>query len=106
MANIEIYTKSWCSYSAAALALLKRKGLEYHHIDVTEDQAKELEMIQRANAHTVPQLFIAGKSIGGYDDLAALENNGELDVLLAETESYNEQIPMNGVKHEQFQSTH
>ena len=83
MAKVEIYTKSWCGYSKAALRLLDRKGVEYTHIDVTDDRENELTMIRRANAHTVPQVFINDRSVGGYDDVAALDASGELDNLLA-----------------------
>jgi glutaredoxin 3 len=31
----------------------------------------------------VPQIFIDGRHIGGYDDLSALDKAGELDRLLA-----------------------
>jgi len=82
MANIEIYTKSWCPYSVRAKALLNRKGLRYTEIDVTSDRERELEMIQRSSARTVPQIFIDDQSIGGHDDLVALKANGQLDRLL------------------------
>jgi glutaredoxin 3 len=40
-------------------------------------------MTQRANGgRTVPQIFIGGRSIGGCDDLHALEAAGKLDSLL------------------------
>ena len=46
---------------------------------------KRVEMIQRANGRTtVPQIFIGGRHIGGSDDLAALDRDGELDTLLAD----------------------
>ena len=108
MADVEIYTKSWCGYSAAALQLLDHKGVQYEHIDVTSDPATELEMMARAGAHTVPQIFIDGQGIGGYNDLAALEASGELDGLLYQDESdtYTTQTAFNGVKNELFQSTH
>ena len=82
MAKVEIYTKSWCGYSKAALRLLDRKGVEYTHIDVTDDHDQELKMNRRANAHTVPQVFINEVSVGGYDDIAALDKNGTLDKML------------------------
>ena len=84
MAKVEIYTKSWCGYSKAALRLLDRKHVDYTHIDVTDDREQELKMITRSGAHTVPQVFINGQSVGGYDDIAALEAAGELDKLLAQ----------------------
>ena len=82
MANIEIYTKSWCPYSVRAKALLNRKGAHYTEIDVTSDRGRELEMIERSGAHTVPQIFIDDLLIGGHDDLVALETAGQLDRLL------------------------
>ncbi len=82
MAHTEIYTKSWCPYSTRAKALLNRKGVLYTEIDVTTDRERELEMIKRSGAHTVPQIFIDDQLIGGHDDLVGLETTGQLDRLL------------------------
>jgi GrxC family glutaredoxin len=82
MAAIEMYTKSWCGYCRRASALLRSKGVEYEEIDVTSDAEREREMIARSQRYTVPQIFVDGKSIGGYDDLARLDSSGELDRLL------------------------
>ncbi len=79
MHAIEIYSKEWCPYCKKAKALLKSKGLDYHEIDTTHDEALEQEMIERSFRQTVPQIFINGESIGGYDDLARLNATGELD---------------------------
>ena len=82
MTRIEIYTKSWCGFSHRAKALLDARGLDYHEIDVTEDTAREREMIARSGRRTVPQVFIDGDAIGGSDDLARLEATGEIDRIL------------------------
>ena len=82
MAHTEIYTKSWCPYSTRAKALLSRKGVPYTEIDVPADRERELEMIKRSGAHTVPQIFIDDQLIGGHDDLVGLETTGQLDRLL------------------------
>ena len=79
MASIEVYTKGWCPYCAKAKALLRSKGLPYKEIDVTTDDALEREMIRRSGRRTVPQIFIDGDPVGGYEDLAALDAEGELD---------------------------
>jgi alkyl hydroperoxide reductase subunit F len=79
MATIEIYSKQWCPYCAKAKALLKSKGLSYRDIDITTDEARQQEMVQRSGRRTVPQLFLDGQSVGGYDDLANLNATGELD---------------------------
>ncbi|MEW6300289.1 MAG: glutaredoxin 3, partial [Thermodesulfobacteriota bacterium] len=79
MATIEIYTKQWCPYCAKAKALLTSKGLSYQEVDVTADEARQQEMVQRSGRRTVPQIFLDGESLGGYDDLANLNAAGELD---------------------------
>ena len=83
MAKVEIYTKSWCGFSARAKDHLDRKGVSYEEIDVTTDSIRELEMVNRSARHTVPQIFIDGYHLGGSDDLLAAETSGLLDRLLS-----------------------
>ena len=84
MAKVEIYTKFTCGYCFRAKSLLNSKKVEYEETDITMGGAKRNEMIDRANgATTVPQIFINDQHIGGSDDLAALEQSGKLDALLA-----------------------
>ena len=83
MAKVEIYTKDWCPYSVRARDLLDRKGIGYEEIDVTTDSIRELEMVNRARRHTVPQIFIDGYHLGGSDELHAAEISGRLDWLLS-----------------------
>ena len=80
--KIEVYIKDWCGYSMGAKALLESKSVSYEEIDVTSDPVREAEMIARAGRHTVPQVFIDGRHIGGFDELAHLDSQGELDLLL------------------------
>jgi glutaredoxin 3 len=84
MARIEIYTTMWCGYCARAKSLLEKKGAAYQEMDVMEDAAKRAEMRERSRRTTVPQIFINGQHIGGSDELAALEQAGKLDALLAQ----------------------
>ncbi|CAN5618857.1 glutaredoxin 3 [soil metagenome] len=84
MAKVEIYTTMWCGYCARAKSLLEKKGAAYQEMDVMEDAAKRAEMRERAKRTTVPQIFINGQHIGGSDELAALEQAGRLDALLAQ----------------------
>ena len=85
MARIEIYTTPWCGYCARAKALLEKKGAAFEETDVMEDAVKRTEMRERSRRTTVPQIFINGQHIGGSDELAALEQAGRLDVLLAQS---------------------
>ncbi len=79
MAQIEIYTKEWCPYCLKAKALLRAKDIAYDDIDVTADEARQAEMVERSGMRSVPQIFLDGEKIGGYDDLARLNATGELD---------------------------
>ena len=83
MAKVEIYTKSWCPYSVLAKELLDRKAVHYEEIDVTTNSVRELEMINRAQRTSVPQIFINNIHLGGSDDLAVAEFDGSLDKLLS-----------------------
>jgi glutaredoxin 3 len=84
MAKIEIYTTPFCGYCARAKSLLDQKGAAYEETDVMMDDKKRTEMRDRARRTTVPQIFINGQHVGGSDELAALEQAGKLDALLAQ----------------------
>lgn len=81
---IDIYTKFACPFCVRAKHLLTQKGAEFNEYDITSGGEKRDEMLARApQARTVPQIFIGETHVGGSDDLAALEQAGELDALLA-----------------------
>ena len=83
MAEIIIYTSNNCPYCINAKSLLERKNQEFHEINVADNQELRMEMMEKSGgARTVPQIFIDGKHIGGFDDMAALDQKGELDPLL------------------------
>jgi len=82
MAQVTIYTTNWCPYCTGAKALLRSKEIEFDEIDVTDDPEKRAEMERLSQRHTVPQIFIDGRTIGGYDDARMLDATGELDRLL------------------------
>ena len=84
MAKIEMYTTPFCGYCARAKNLLEKKGAAYEEVDVMMDEKKRSEMRERAKRSTVPQIFINGQYIGGSDELAALEQAGKLDAMLAQ----------------------
>jgi glutaredoxin 3 len=84
MADIEIYSTAACGYCMAAKNLLKSKGLEWRELRVDIDPAARAEMLNRApGARTVPQIFINGTHVGGFDQLAAAERSGKLKELLS-----------------------
>jgi len=65
-------------------SLLKAKGIPFQEIDVTRDPALRQEVVQRSGRRTVPQIFIGDESIGGFTELRALEQSGELDEKLTD----------------------
>ena len=83
-ANVLVYTTTVCPYCVRAKQLLERKGVEYKEINLSkEDPQVRLDLMQRTNHRTVPQIFINEQFIGGFDQLYALEREGKLDELLA-----------------------
>jgi len=81
-AEVKIYTRKWCGYCTAAERLLRQKGIAFEQIDCTGDQEKRRWLVEVTGRTTVPQIFVNGQPIGGYDDLRALDHRGELDRLL------------------------
>ena len=77
--DIVMYTKQWCPFCAKTKALLRSKGLEWSELDATRDEALQAEMVERSGRRSVPEVFLGGELVGGYDDLARLNATGELD---------------------------
>lgn len=84
MARVIIYTTRYCPYCTAAKTLLQRKNVKFQEIDVTHDPARRAEMEQLSQRWTVPQIFIDGLPIGGFDDMHRLDLDGMLDPLLVD----------------------
>ncbi|MBI5537098.1 MAG: glutaredoxin 3 [Deltaproteobacteria bacterium] len=85
MARVELYSTPTCPYCIMARALLRKKKVCFEEIDVANDPRKRDWLRTATGRHTVPQIFIGGTPVGGYDDLAELEAKGKLDALLAGT---------------------
>jgi glutaredoxin 3 len=79
-----MYCTHSCPYCQMAVRLLGKKGIDISSIHVDEQPEKRKEMIDRTGRHTVPQIFIGEQHVGGYMELAELDMDGELDVLLNE----------------------
>ena len=83
MARVEVYTTPMCPYCVAAKRLLQARGIPYAEFDVAQDDALRADVMQRSGRQTVPQIFIDGRSIGGFDELRELDAAGELESLRA-----------------------
>ncbi len=83
MTKVEIYTTPICGYCARAKMLLDKKSVEFEEINLFQTPNRREEMMTRSGGrYTVPQIFINGNSVGGCDELYALERQGKLDTLL------------------------
>lgn len=83
MTDVIIYSKKICPYCDRAKDLLKKKNISYKEIRVDLDENQYHIMLEKSQRRTVPQIFFKDTLIGGFDDLWALEQKGELDKLIA-----------------------
>ena len=82
MARVAIYTTRYCPYCFGAKALLRSKNIDYEEVDLTNNPSRRVEMELKSSRKTVPQIFIDGVPIGGFDEARRLDASGELDRLL------------------------
>lgn len=84
VAKVLMYCTAVCPYCVRAEQLLKRKGInEIEKVRVDLQPEQRLAMMEKTGRRTVPQIYIDGRHVGGYDDLAALDQRGELDPMLS-----------------------
>jgi glutaredoxin 3 len=82
MATVVMYTTAYCPYCDRAKELLTQKNVAFKEIRVDQDEKQKQLMMELSGRRTVPQIFINDQSIGGFDDLHALDVSGKLDDLL------------------------
>jgi glutaredoxin 3 len=82
MPDIKIYSTAVCPYCVAAKNFLKQRGQSWEEIRVDLDPAVRKEIVEKTGRTSVPQIFINGQHIGGFDDMVALDRAGGLAPLL------------------------
>ncbi|MDA3870604.1 MAG: glutaredoxin 3, partial [Gammaproteobacteria bacterium] len=80
--EITIYSSKFCGFCVAAERLFKSKDIEYKLIKVDEDPSQFEHMIEITGRRTVPQIYIGEYHVGGFDELTAINQTGELKALL------------------------
>lgn len=84
MGAVTLYTKQACVHSQRARQVLRRRGIPYDDIDITDDAGLREEMRERsAGGTTTPQVFIHGQHIGGTDELVDLDERGALEWMVS-----------------------
>jgi glutaredoxin 3 len=74
-----MYTTASCPFCVRARILLDKKGVAYTDIRIDEQPEIRPEMERLSGRSSVPQIFIDEFHVGGFDDLAELDIDGELD---------------------------
>lgn len=83
MKKVTIYSSGSCPYCIMAKELLEEKHVEIEELRIDLDSKYVDEAVERSGGRrTVPQVFIGDNHVGGYDELRALDDKGELDSLL------------------------
>ena len=83
MKTVTVYMGPMCGYCDAAKRLLNKKNIPYKEINIAIEKGKMEEMLKKSSGRrTIPQIFIEDYHVGGYVELRALENKGELDNLI------------------------
>jgi len=82
MQTVEIYTRPLCPYCTRARQLLQDRGIPFSEINIQQDSSAAALMQERSGRTSVPQIFIGNHHVGGSDDLAAVDQAGELYELL------------------------
>lgn len=83
MSSVTIYSSEYCAYCRRAKRLLEDKGVDYEEVLIDRDDRKRAELAERHGWKTVPLIFVNGRFVGGYDELADLDSSGELDRMLS-----------------------
>jgi glutaredoxin 3 len=81
-AQVFIYTTPWCPFCHRAKSLLMRKNVNFREIDVDTRPDLRRWLNEASGQRTVPQVFINNRPVGGFSDISALDQAGELDGLL------------------------
>jgi glutaredoxin 3 len=82
-ADVTVYVTRTCPYCVAAKRLLTKRGASFVEVDVTGDDEKRAWLVQATGLRTVPQIFLGDEPLGGYDELAALDQRGILVDMLS-----------------------
>jgi glutaredoxin 3 len=92
-AEVILFRTQFCGYCVMAARLLAKKGARVKEIDVSGNSVCRKWLYEVTGMRTVPQVFINGRSVRGFEDLVALDRQGGLDPLLREAPSAAAAVP-------------
>lgn len=65
--NINVYSTPTCPYCIMAKKFLQENNIQFNDIDVTSDQKKAQEMIDKSGQMGVPVIEVDGQVIVGFN---------------------------------------
>ena len=78
-----MYVTTWCPYCTQAKRLLKSLGQEWKEINLERAGLSRRDLVKLTGGYTVPQIVIGDQPVGGFSDLHALYQSGNLQAMLA-----------------------
>lgn len=84
MHEVVVYSTQPCPFCSRAKALLTQRGIAFREIMISRlDHDARDRLVAETGGYTFPQILIDGTSIGGWDELSAIDRDGRLAGLLA-----------------------
>ena len=80
--NVIVYSADWCPFCTRAKALLSSREIPFEEINVDRVPGFREKLVEMTGRMTVPQIMVDGEPVGGFDEIAALDRNGELLALV------------------------
>lgn len=77
-----MFTSDRCPYCLRAKRLLERKGVSFEEVSLSMGMEARRTLVELTGRYTVPQLLVDQRSIGGWDEMSALDRDGRLDEIL------------------------
>ena len=84
MPQVKVYTTAYCPYCVRAKSLLTNKGVPFDEINLEGKHQELLDLKEKTGMRTVPQIFVGDHFVGGFQELSAINQSGELDRLLTQ----------------------
>ena len=78
MAEVTVYTGSFCGYCVQVTTLLERRGIPFTEVSVEDHPDLRKKLLEKSGRRTLPQVYVGERYIGGAAELAALDRSGEL----------------------------
>ena len=78
-----VYCTLGCTYCVMLHRMLAREGIEFVDVNVTSDRRAREWLHANTGETSIPQVFLHGRSVGGYGQLESMISSGELRAVLA-----------------------